>query len=66
MYELFDVNNDPDQVNNLAYLSEYGSVVKDLEGRMESELMKMRDPRLSGNSGLFEGVRQQILERLQN
>ncbi len=65
MYELYDVEKDPDQVNNLAYLDEYNQVVKELERTMEATLKANGDPRLNGDAEHFEIIREKILKKTQ-
>jgi N-sulfoglucosamine sulfohydrolase len=50
--ELFDVQKDPDCLNNLAGKSEFAAVQKDLSGRLEDYLKSTNDARVAeGNAG---------------
>lgn len=48
--ELFNKKNDPDMVQNLAYNSEYESVLVELRGKLNNYLAKNKDPRAHGES----------------
>jgi arylsulfatase A-like enzyme len=52
--ELYNVETDPDCINNLADDPKYASIVKELKNRMESELKKQKDPRVLGNGDIFD------------
>ena len=54
-FELYRLADDPDQLNNLAGNPEFKSVVKELSGQLQAELVKTRDPRETGTGvELFE------------
>lgn len=52
--ELYDINEDPDCVNNLAALPEYKSLAEDLQAKMKQILMEQEDPRILGNGDIFD------------
>ncbi len=52
--ELFDLKKDPHQMKNVAADPEYATVVKDLRGRLMSELKRSNDPRLVDDGKFFE------------
>jgi len=46
--ELYDVKNDPDQINNLAEVLEYERIKNELSDRLVEYLKKTKDPRIEG------------------
>jgi uncharacterized sulfatase len=46
--ELYDIQNDPDQINNLAYSTDFADVKKELSERLTGYLKKTNDPRIEG------------------
>jgi len=46
--ELYDVKNDPDQINNLAYSDDFAEVKKELSERLIDYLKETDDPRIEG------------------
>jgi len=55
--ELFEIKNDPHQMNNLATNPEYRPVVASLEKQLMAELKATGDPRLIDNGRFFEEVK---------
>ncbi len=54
-YELFNVETDPECLQNLAYDREYRGIVEQLEAIMIHELTLSKDPRVAGpDEGLFD------------
>ncbi|WP_242093823.1 sulfatase family protein [Aestuariivivens sediminicola] len=47
--ELYNVNEDPYCLKNLAGTAEYASIEKDLKGKMMAELQRTKDPRVVGS-----------------
>ena len=64
--ELYDMENDPDCLNNLASNPKYAPIIKELKGQMEKELRKQKDPRLLGEGDIFDYYPQAREEKLQN
>ena len=56
-YELYDLEQDPDQVDNLANLPKYKKVLYGFERKLEQHLIELGDPRLTGNPNYFEEIR---------
>ena len=52
--ELFDLEKDPDCVQNLAELPKYQSVKKTMEKEMETKLLAQGDLRMQGFGHLYE------------
>ena len=52
--ELYDVQADPDCVNNLAGSEKYADRISHLREQMESELKAQGDPRMFGQGTLFD------------
>jgi N-sulfoglucosamine sulfohydrolase len=48
--ELYDMQRDPEQLNNLAGDPQFEKTMRELEARMESHLKSQQDPRMSGKS----------------
>jgi N-sulfoglucosamine sulfohydrolase len=53
-FELYDLKNDPDQVENVAAESGYAKVLRELKDRMQIELKETGDPRSIGDGNTFE------------
>ncbi|VGO22111.1 sulfatase family protein [Pontiella sulfatireligans] len=54
--ELYDIKNDPFQMNNLAANPEYKEVVAKLEKQLLTEMKTTGDPRLINDGAFFENV----------
>ena len=52
--ELYDMNEDPDCVNNLADLPEFERTMEDLESKMKQVLTAQQDPRILGEGDIFD------------
>jgi len=52
--ELYNIDEDPVCMNNLAEQSEYAELIKELTNQMENELLAQGDPRVSGNGSVFD------------
>ena len=52
--ELYNIQDDPDCINNLATLPEYAEVKAQLRQQMEAELKEQGDPRILGNGDVFD------------
>lgn len=52
--ELYDMENDPDCVNNLAELPEFEKIKIELAEKMNSVLTRQNDPRVLGNGDIFD------------
>jgi len=52
--ELYDLRQDPNQLNNVAANSSYAKVKQELAARLTAELKATRDPRLVGNGDVFD------------
>ena len=52
--ELYDLNLDPDQMNNLAAHRKYAQTVKNLRQRLMDYLAKTNDPRLVEDGKFYE------------
>ena len=52
--ELYDMNKDPDQMNNLAMDKSYAGVAKKLRARLMNYLRSTKDPRVLENGKFFE------------
>ena len=48
--ELYNKNEDPDMINNLAGLSEYETILMDLRHKLQAYLQQTKDPRAHGES----------------
>ena len=55
--QLFDLSSDPDCVRNLATDPAFQSKMIDLRETLFAELKRQKDPRLSGNPGVFDQYR---------
>ena len=44
MFELYDVINDPDEINNLAYQNDYKSMVSEFVEKMKAFQKRTKDP----------------------
>jgi len=64
--ELYDMENDPDCLNNLASNPKYAPIIKELKDQMEKELRKQKDPRVLGEGDIFDYYPQAREEKLQN
>lgn len=54
MHELYDLQNDPEQINNVAYWSRYQDVRCRMHDRLVAELEQLKDPRVTGDGSTFE------------
>jgi len=52
--ELYDLKNDPDQINNVAYKKEYQKIKEKLAGRMNDYLKQTGDPRITGGPIIWD------------
>lgn len=52
--ELYNVKEDEDCVNNLAYETDYSELKNELKALMQAELEKQKDPRMFGNGDVFD------------
>ena len=52
--ELYDIVKDPECINNLAYKKEYRGVKENLQSELMRELIKTKDPRVTGDEDIFE------------
>jgi uncharacterized sulfatase len=52
--ELYDLQKDPDQLNNVAAKPEYAKVKKKLAAALIDELKATKDPRVLGNGDIFD------------
>ena len=50
--ELYDIQKDPYQINNLADKKEYSAVLKDLRSKLLDQLKETDDPRLKGKASI--------------
>lgn len=48
-FELYDCQNDPHQLTNLAFSSEYQEILSQLHKRLRKHLLKTNDPRMQGS-----------------
>lgn len=55
--ELYDIVNDPEQLNNIAGNRAYFEIRDALGSRLESELAKTNDPRIAGEGDIFDRYR---------
>ncbi len=62
--ELYDIETDPDCVNNLASDPIYASVVKELKSKMDKALKLQKDPRVLGKGDIFDYYPQAREEKL--
>ena len=65
--ELFDLEKDPDCVNNIASDPQYASLIKELKTKMESDLKKQKDPRVLGKGDVFDyypQIREEKIKKL--
>jgi len=53
-FELYDLRNDPDQVNNVASSPEYATRLEELTDRMMQILEETGDPRVIGDGKAFD------------
>ncbi|MBD0401914.1 sulfatase [Flammeovirga sp. EKP202] len=53
-YELYDIKNDPDCINNLISLPLYKNRVAEMSSFMNEKLIEQNDPRMFGNEEVFE------------
>ncbi|MEL7271385.1 MAG: sulfatase [Bacteroidota bacterium] len=53
-YELYDIKNDPECMNNLADSPKMALKLKELKELMTTELKKQSDPRILGNGEIFD------------
>jgi N-sulfoglucosamine sulfohydrolase len=63
MYELYDLEQDPDQIDNLAILPKYIKLINDFELKLENQLIQLEDPRLTGNPNFLEEIRLRLFPR---
>jgi N-sulfoglucosamine sulfohydrolase len=63
--ELFDIENDPDCVNNLANTPEYAATKLQLWEQLQAELTQQGDPRILGNGDIFDFYPNCQIERQQ-
>ncbi len=63
--ELFDMEKDPDCVNNLSGDPEYAPVMKELWKRLETRLTEQKDPRILGKGDIFDDYPYHSIERQQ-
>ena len=54
--ELYDLNQDPDCVKNLATDKKYAKLKDQLAQEMTTRLKNQQDPRLTGNAGYFDTI----------
>jgi len=52
--ELYDINLDPDQINNLSASPKYVSIKKELSEKLFAQLKKSKDPRIIGGGEKFD------------
>ena len=52
--ELYDLKNDPDQMNNVAYWSRYQDQRQQMHDELVAELKGLGDPRVQGEGEHFE------------
>jgi len=52
--ELYDMNNDPYCMNNLAEQAEYDQIKSELRSTLKNKLTEQKDPRMLGNGDIFE------------
>jgi len=52
--ELFDLKNDPYQMNNVAYVKEYAKIKAELEGQLKEYLISTGDPRATGGEIIWD------------
>ena len=52
--ELYDLNKDPGQMNNVAELAEYAAAKQELTAMLRAELKATKDPRILGNGDVFD------------
>lgn len=55
-FELYDLKNDPDQINNVATSPQYSDVLRELTDRLMTELRETGDPRVMGDGSTFDRV----------
>ncbi|NME71121.1 sulfatase family protein [Flammeovirga aprica] len=53
-YELYDIKNDPDCINNLSSLPRYKDRVEEMSSYMNERLIEQNDPRMFGKEEVFE------------
>lgn len=53
-FELYDLKNDPDQINNVATSPQYSDVLRELTDRLMTELRETDDPRVMGDGSTFD------------
>lgn len=52
--ELYDLKSDPQCLKNLAAIPMFADIVKSLRSRLDSMLVKEKDPRALGNGAIFD------------
>jgi N-sulfoglucosamine sulfohydrolase len=52
--ELYDLQNDPNQVENIAYRSEFADIKQKLSEKMKARLLSVSDPRMVGDGKKFD------------
>jgi arylsulfatase A-like enzyme len=52
--ELYDMEKDPDCVNNLASDPKYAPIIKELKAQMDKTLKLQKDPRILGEGDIFD------------
>lgn len=52
--ELYDIRNDPNCMNNLAYKFQYKDIKEYLASKLQDELEKQEDPRALGSGDIFD------------
>jgi hypothetical protein len=52
--ELYDINSDPDCVNNLALSDEHQELLQSMKNELFGRLTEQGDPRMSGNGAIFD------------
>ena len=53
-FELYDLNKDPDQINNIAGKPEIEETEAALKERLMAELTRTNDPRVTGDKKFYE------------
>jgi arylsulfatase A-like enzyme len=53
-FELYNIKNDPDCIENLADQKAYKEISEALKNQLEKELKEQKDPRMFGNGEIFE------------
>lgn len=52
--ELYNIKEDPECINNLAFDSQYSEVLNKMKEKLENNLIKQNDPRMFGKGDMFE------------